>query len=84
MDSNQFGRKFKLNRDLVGYFESRRPQVVLEQPDKPFEFKLPSPDGIRAGGSLLQLRALAFTYPGADAPVLHVSMLAAAARQQHT
>ncbi|WIA34151.1 hypothetical protein OEZ86_012513 [Tetradesmus obliquus] len=71
MDRNAAGHKFKLNRDLVGYFESRRPQVVLETADKPFDFKWPQPDRIRAGGSLLQLRGVGYTYPGASAPVLH-------------
>jgi hypothetical protein len=63
----------QLSRDRIGYFESRRPQVVLEAADKPFDFKWPQPDRIRAGGSLLQLRGVGYTYPGASAPVLHVS-----------
>lgn len=46
---------------------------MLEAADKPFDFKWPQPDRLRAGGSLLQLRGVGYTYSGADAPVLHVS-----------
>jgi len=66
----------QLNRDLVGYFDSRRPPVVLEAPDKPFDFAWPQPEALRAAGgrgSLLQLRGVSYTYPGAQAPVIHVS-----------
>jgi hypothetical protein len=28
----------QLNRDLEGYFDSRRREVVLQAPDKPFDF----------------------------------------------
>lgn len=66
----------QLNRDLVGYFDSRRPEVVLEAPDKPFDFAWPQPEPLRAvgpSGSLLQLKGVSYTYPGAPAPVLHVS-----------
>lgn len=66
----------QLNRDLVGYFDSRRPEVVLEATDKPFDFSWPQPEVLRAagaGGSLMQLKGVSFTYPGATAPVLYVS-----------
>lgn len=46
---------------------------MLEAADKPFDFKWPQPDGVRTGGPLLQLRHVGYTYPGAEAPVLHVS-----------
>jgi hypothetical protein len=60
---------------MVGYFFSKRPEVVLEAPDKPFDFAWPQPEVLRAAGStgsLMQLREVSFTYPGAAAPVLHV------------
>jgi hypothetical protein len=63
----------QLNRDLAGWHDSKRPQVVLEAADKPFDFKWPQPDKVRAGGSLLQLREVSYTYPQAAVPVLHVS-----------
>jgi hypothetical protein len=66
----------QLNRDLVGYHFSKRPEVVLEAPDKPFDFAWPQPEVLRAAGasgSLMQLREVSYTYPGAAAPVLHVS-----------
>eukprot|EP00775_Hariotina_reticulata_P010042 gene10042-10198_t len=72
LDKNAKGHKFKLNRDMAGYHDARRPQVVLEQQDKPFDFKWPQPAGIRGGGPLLQLRSVGYTYPGEPAPVLHV------------
>ncbi|KAF8066225.1 abcF4 [Scenedesmus sp. PABB004] len=71
LDRSAAGHRFKLNRDLVGYFESRRPQVVLEAPDKPVELLLPQPEALRGGGPLLQLRGVGFTFPGAPAPALH-------------
>jgi hypothetical protein len=66
----------QLNRDLVGYFDSRRPQVALDAPDKPFDFAWPQPELLRAAGgsgNLMQLKGVSYTYSGAPAPVLHVS-----------
>lgn len=70
-----FGLCLQVSKDRIGYFYNRRPEVVLEASDKPFDFKWPQPDGLRAGGPLLQLRHASYTYPGAQAPVLHVSYL---------
>lgn len=50
--------------------------MVLEAPDKPFDFAWPQPEPLRAAGasgSLLQFKGVSYTYPGAPAPVLHVS-----------
>lgn len=69
----------QLSRDRIGYYETKRPEVVLEAPERPFDFAWPQPEELRAAGgsgSLLQLKGVSYTYPGAAAPVLHVSVAA--------
>ncbi|GBF89691.1 P-loop containing nucleoside triphosphate hydrolase [Raphidocelis subcapitata] len=73
-DKTENGRRFKLSKH--GYFGmSKRPPVVMEQLEKPVEFRLPEPEPIRYSGPLLQLRSVSFRYPGAPSAALRAVTL---------
>ncbi|KAI8476740.1 MAG: P-loop containing nucleoside triphosphate hydrolase protein [Monoraphidium minutum] len=68
-DKTENGRRYKLSQHGF-FFKAKRPPIILEQTDKPVEFRLPDPEPIRYAGPLLQLRAVSFRYPGAPSAVL--------------
>ncbi|KAI8849289.1 P-loop containing nucleoside triphosphate hydrolase protein [Chytridium lagenaria] len=69
LEKNAKGHKFKLNRDMVGYFESNRMGVSFEQEDANPRWTLPEPEALRNKSSLMQAEGVSFAYPG-NAPVL--------------
>jgi len=73
-EKSESGHRFKLSRDRIGYFTSKRPEVVLERQERPFNFKWPQPAPLRQGGPLMQLHQVCYCYSGSETPVLqHVT-----------
>ena len=58
VERNAAGHRFKLNRDLPGYYlGTRRPQLQVETYEREVVFSLPSVDDLRYQGPLLQVRS---------------------------
>jgi ATPase subunit of ABC transporter with duplicated ATPase domains len=59
------GHRFKLNRDMVGYFLSNRSDVTIDRGDGPIRWSFPPPSKLRHDGSLVEVEQLSFHYtPG--------------------
>jgi ATPase subunit of ABC transporter with duplicated ATPase domains len=64
------GTRFKLNRDMVGYFTSARNDIDIPPDQKPVIIALPEPLELRFPGSLLSLEKVSFRYSPRAAPVI--------------
>lgn len=63
MNVSAKGTRFKLNRDLVGYFLTHREAIDIPPEDRPVSVTLPSPPDLRFPGPLISLEAVTFRYP---------------------
>ncbi|KAL2148498.1 hypothetical protein VTH82DRAFT_2052 [Thermothelomyces myriococcoides] len=63
MQVNEKGRRFKLNRDLVGYHFTARAEIEIPQDERGVTITLPDPPDLRFPGSLLSLEKVTFRYP---------------------
>ena len=64
------GTRFKLNRDFVGYHDSNRGAIEIEDPDPPVVLKFPSPEVMRTKGSLVHLDHLSLKFKAASKQLL--------------
>jgi len=67
LETNQYGFKFKLNRDMVGYFESNRIDVELDTANSKPHWDIPEPNVLRNKDSILKVQNLSYKY-GSDLP----------------
>lgn len=64
------GGRFKLNRDLVGYYTNKRADIDIPEDGPLPKLKLPhKPDTLRFPGPMLSCEGLSFTYKGTRKPV---------------
>jgi ATP-binding cassette subfamily F protein 3 len=56
------GGRFKLNRDLGGYYLTRRAQIEIDYGDKPINIVVPSPKPMRFPGALISASNISFSY----------------------
>ncbi|KAI1499684.1 ABC transporter [Biscogniauxia marginata] len=63
LETNAKGGRFKLNRDLVGYYLTSREEIEVPQDERPIHFVLPEPLDLRFPGALLALDKVSFRYP---------------------
>ncbi|KKA20175.1 ABC ATPase [Rasamsonia emersonii CBS 393.64] len=64
------GGRFKLNRDLVGFYEKRRAEIEVPQDEKGVTFAFPDAPDLRFPGPLISLEGIVFRYRRNDTPVL--------------
>ncbi|KAJ3094318.1 hypothetical protein HDU97_008246 [Phlyctochytrium planicorne] len=64
------GTRFKLNRDLVGYFLTRRADIEIEAEEALAHWTLPEPEPLRNKSSLVEVQNVSFKYPGGTDLVL--------------
>lgn len=58
------GGRFKLNRDLAGYYLTSRAEIEVPDFDPPVKIKIPTePPDLRFPGSLVSLEHISFGYP---------------------
>jgi len=62
LETNAYGHKFKLNRDMVGYFLSNRVDVELDNPNAKPHWDIPEPSVLRNKDSILKVQNLSFKY----------------------
>jgi ATP-binding cassette subfamily F protein 3 len=62
--------RFKLNRDMAGYFLTNRRELEIPELDKPIKLTFPDPDPMRFPGALISASNISFTYPGSAKKVL--------------
>jgi len=62
LETNAYGRKFKLNRDMVGYFLSNRLEVELDTADSMPHWDIPEPSVLRNKDSILKVQNISFRY----------------------
>ncbi|KAL8372111.1 hypothetical protein RB595_001755 [Gaeumannomyces hyphopodioides] len=58
------GTRFKLNRDMVGWFDSKREDVEVPPEDRAVVVMLPDPPELRFPGALISLEGVSFRYRG--------------------
>ncbi|KAI9357920.1 P-loop containing nucleoside triphosphate hydrolase protein, partial [Zopfochytrium polystomum] len=68
------GHRFKLNRDLVGYFLTHRVGIEFEQADAAVNWSIPEPEPLRNKASLLEVEDVSFAYPGGPTILSHVTL----------
>ncbi|OAQ69065.1 ABC transporter [Pochonia chlamydosporia 170] len=62
MQVNAKGHRFKLNRELVGYFHTSREEIDIPPEERPVVITLPEPPDLRFPGSLLSLDGASYRY----------------------
>ena len=62
LETNELGHRFKLNRDMVGYFLNRRSGVEDEHVDPDIEWVIPVPSVLRTKQAILQVEDVYFQY----------------------
>ncbi|ORX35510.1 P-loop containing nucleoside triphosphate hydrolase protein [Piromyces finnis] len=62
LETNQYGFKFKLNRDMVGYFDSNRIDVELDTANAKPHWDIPEPGVLRNKDSILKVQNLSYKY----------------------
>jgi ATP-binding cassette subfamily F protein 3 len=61
LEKSAKGTRFKLNRDLAGYYLTSRAEVVVERAEMELAWKIPPPPEIR-GGVLISLENVSVGY----------------------
>ncbi|GAC72117.1 ATPase component of ABC transporters with duplicated ATPase domains [Moesziomyces antarcticus T-34] len=64
LEVNSKGHRFKLNRDMVGYYLSHRSGPDIEELDAPIRFSFADPEPLRFPGSLAHLDGVSVRYEG--------------------
>ncbi|KAL4855189.1 ABC transporter F family member 3 [Chlorella vulgaris] len=62
MEKNAAGHRLKINKDLVGYFDTARQQADVEKEEAVPPWKTPEPDPLRHKGPVVQLEAVSCGY----------------------
>ncbi|KAK1752164.1 P-loop containing nucleoside triphosphate hydrolase protein [Echria macrotheca] len=63
MNVSAKGTRFKLNRDMVGYFTSNRAEIEIPPEERGVSVVLPEPTDLRFPGPLISLEGVSFSYP---------------------
>ncbi|KAI1115257.1 ABC transporter [Nemania sp. NC0429] len=63
VETSAKGGRFKLNRDLPGYYLTSRAEIETPQDERPVQFVLPEPPDLRFPGALISLDQVSFRYP---------------------
>ncbi|KOS18283.1 ABC transporter F family member 4 [Escovopsis weberi] len=69
------GGRFKLNRDLVGYFLTSREGIDIPPEQRPVVIDLPEPPDLRFPGSLISMDKASFRYAARAPLVIHEATL---------
>ena len=64
LEASARGGRFKLNRDLAGYYTTMRAEIEVEAAERPVSLVLPEPPDLRFPGALISLENVEFKYPG--------------------
>jgi ATPase subunit of ABC transporter with duplicated ATPase domains len=67
LEKNAYGHRFRLNRDMIGYFDSNRVDVELDTANVTPHWDIPEPSVLRNKDSILKIQNLSFKY-GKDLP----------------
>lgn len=70
LERNAAGHRFKLNRDLGGYYLTSRAGIEIEEQGPPVHYEFPDPDPLPFAASLLHLENLTFQHQTAKQPLL--------------
>lgn len=68
------GHRFKLNQDMVGYFETGRLGVVVDKDDPPVKWTFPNPEPLRVHNALLEIDNVSFSYQPGNFILRNVTM----------
>lgn len=68
------GTRFKLNRDLGGFHESKRNAIAIEAPEAETKIKLPAAAEMRVAGDLVHLENVSLGYRKGEAVVDNVQL----------
>lgn len=63
VETSAKGTRFKLNRDMAGYFLTNRADVVIEDGEPKVKIVLPNPEKLRTLGELVSFENVGFRYP---------------------
>jgi ABC-type multidrug transport system fused ATPase/permease subunit len=64
------GTRFKLNRDMAGYFLSNRKEVDQIVTEPRIKINIESPEKLRTAGDLIHFDAVEYRFPKAKKPFL--------------
>jgi ATPase subunit of ABC transporter with duplicated ATPase domains len=62
MEKSSKGHRFKMNRDMLDYYEHSRQGVVVEKDDAMVRFMFPSPEELRNNVALVEIDDMSFGY----------------------
>ena len=63
------GTRFKLNRDMSGYFLSNRAAIEIDEGEPPVKVVIDNPEKLRTAGNLVHLDNVAIRFKGAEKPL---------------
>ncbi|KAH8102112.1 P-loop containing nucleoside triphosphate hydrolase protein [Cristinia sonorae] len=63
LETSAKGTRFKLNRDMAGYFLNNRAEVNIEELESKVRITLPNPEKLRTLGELVSFENVGFRYP---------------------
>ncbi|BGP24160.1 iron complex transport system ATP-binding protein [Rhodotorula toruloides] len=70
LEQSASGHRFKLNRDLVGYYTSRRAEIAVQEHESATKIIVPSPEKLRTLGDLVHFDQVEYSFPSAKTPLL--------------
>lgn len=70
VQTSALGHRFKLNRDMVGYFTEMREKIEVPEDEKSVHISIPPAASLRFPGALLALDNVTLKYKTAPAPTL--------------
>lgn len=70
IETSAKGTRFKLNRDLVGYHNARKIDLVLEDAESVVKIRLSSPTKLRTLGDLIHFDNVSYRFPKAKTALL--------------
>lgn len=70
IETSAKGGRFKLNRDMVGYFSSNRAELVMQAEERKVKINIPDPEPLRTVGDLIHFDGVDFSFPRAKSPLL--------------
>lgn len=70
LERNAAGHRFKLNRDLGGYYLTSRADIEIDDDGPPVRYTFPDPDPLPFAASLLHLENISFQHERAKKPLL--------------
>ena len=70
LEKSAKGGRFKLNRDLGGYYLTARGEILIEDYEPKVRINLPAPEKLRTLGDLVHFDNVSFKHPGASQRLL--------------